>query len=70
MQKLLEVLLNKCRRSLGHLCEGIGVNERNFRARCHTISDIGNEKALFHYGRILEQSFRGYVRCKKYDDVE
>lgn len=28
------------------------------------ISRIGNEKALFHYGAILEKEFRGYKRAK------
>ncbi len=31
------------------------------------VSKAGNEKALFDVGRMLENQFRGYVRCTKYD---
>jgi len=45
----------------------VGNNSAGMPIAFQLISDIGNEKALFHYGRMLEQSFRGYVRCKEYD---
>lgn len=32
------------------------------------ITRNGNEEALFQLGEKLEQQFRGYVRCRKYDD--
>lgn len=46
----------------------VGENLAGMPIAFQLISDVGNEKALFHYGRILEQSFRGYVRCKEYDE--
>lgn len=47
----------------------VGNNSAGMPIAFQLISDIGNEKALFHYGRILEGSFRGYVRCNSYDDT-
>ncbi|MEW9668288.1 amidase [Ammoniphilus sp. 3BR4] len=31
------------------------------------ISKVGNEKALFDLGRIIERKYRGYIRCATYD---
>lgn len=31
------------------------------------VSLVGNENALFYYGQMLTDQFRGYVRCKLYD---
>ncbi|WP_374120496.1 amidase family protein [Neobacillus sp. PS3-40] len=28
------------------------------------ITTVGQEKALFHFGRIIEKDFRGYRRCQ------
>lgn len=48
----------------------VGTDEQGMPISVQLICLIGNEKALFQTGRILEQSMRGYVRCRYYDDME
>ncbi|HEX6922798.1 MAG TPA: amidase family protein, partial [Bacillales bacterium] len=45
----------------------VGVDEHGMPIGVQLISKNGNEDALFKLGEILEERFRGYVRCKKYD---
>lgn len=46
----------------------VGENSAGMPIAFQLVSAVGNEKALFHFGRMLEQSFRGYVRCTEYDN--
>jgi fatty acid amide hydrolase 2 len=41
----------------------IGENERGLPIAVQLITSVGQEKALFHFGKILEENFRGYQRC-------
>ncbi|MEX2104756.1 MAG: amidase [Bacilli bacterium] len=45
----------------------VGTDKDGLPIAVQLISSNGNEKALFHFGRIIEQQFRGYVRCTKLD---
>ncbi|MFA5537187.1 MAG: amidase [Bacillota bacterium] len=45
----------------------VDVDDRNLPLGVQLISAIGNENAIFHFGKLLEKEFRGYVRCTKYD---
>ncbi|HHW08219.1 MAG TPA: amidase [Clostridia bacterium] len=45
----------------------VGTDGQGLPIGVQLISAVGNEKALFHFGRLLEREFRGYVRCTKYD---
>lgn len=45
----------------------IGVDRSNMPIALQLVSRVGNEKALFDLGRILESTFRGYIRCEKWD---
>lgn len=45
----------------------LGEDENGLPIGLQLISLNGQEKALFALGKRLEQSFRGYVRCTKYD---
>lgn len=45
----------------------VGTDKQGLPIGVQLISAVGNEKALFHFGRELEKNFRGYVRCTKYD---
>lgn len=46
----------------------VGEDSRGLPIGVQLVSAVGNERALFHYGRQLEEHFRGYVRCTKYDN--
>lgn len=39
-------------------------DEQGLPINLQLISRIGNEKALFHYGALLEKEFRGYKRAE------
>ncbi len=45
----------------------VGTDKNGLPIAVQLVSAVGNEKALFHFGRILEQNFRGYVRCTNLD---
>ncbi|MFZ5596632.1 MAG: amidase [Bacillota bacterium] len=44
-----------------------GEDENGLPIGIQIISRVGNEDAVFQMGNIIEERFRGYVRCKKYD---
>lgn len=45
----------------------VGTDEHGLPVAVQLVSAVGNERALFDAGRKLEQAFRGYVRCDRYD---
>ncbi|KAA0546840.1 amidase [Bacillus sp. BGMRC 2118] len=45
----------------------IGEDRNGLPISVQLISLVGNEEALFYFGRKLESSFRGYVRCDLHD---
>ncbi|HJV72751.1 MAG TPA: amidase [Noviherbaspirillum sp.] len=45
----------------------VGTDENGMPVAVQLVAAVGNEQALFHVGRKLEKRFRGYVRCKAYD---
>lgn len=47
----------------------VGEDSRGLPIGVQLISAVGNERALFHFGRELEKEFRGYIRCTKYDSM-
>lgn len=42
----------------------IGESEDGLPIAIQLITTVGQEKALFHFGKIIEQNFRGYRRCQ------
>lgn len=46
----------------------VGKDSQGLPIGVQLVSGVANEKALFHFGRLLEQEFGGYIRCNKYDD--
>lgn len=42
----------------------VGENKNGLPIAVQLITIVGQEKALFHFGRIIEQDFRGYKRCQ------
>ncbi len=47
----------------------VGEDAEGLPIAFQVISNVGNEKAIFHFGRILEQAFRGYKRNNSYDEL-
>lgn len=45
----------------------VGNDEHGMPVAVQLVASVGNEQALFHFGRKLEQRFRGYVRCGMHD---
>ena len=45
----------------------VGTDENGMPVAVQLVAAVGNEAALFHFGRKLEQRFRGYVRCTAHD---
>lgn len=45
----------------------VGEDEDGMPVAVQLVASVGNEQALFHVGRQLEERFRGYVRCTAYD---
>lgn len=45
----------------------VGTDEHGMPVAVQLVASVGNEQALFHVGRKLEQQFRGYVRCSMHD---
>jgi len=45
----------------------VGSDQNGLPIGMQLISLIGNEQALFYFGRQLEEKFRGYSRCTTYD---
>lgn len=45
----------------------VGTDANGLPIALQLISRVGNEQAIFHYGRMIEKAFRGYERCKFYD---
>lgn len=46
----------------------VGTDRSGMPIALQLITAVGQEDALFQWGRRVETSFRGYVRCRKYDD--
>lgn len=45
----------------------VGTDEAGMPVAVQVVGSVGNERALFHVGRMVEENFRGYVRCAAYD---
>lgn len=45
----------------------VGTDEHGMPIALQLVAAVGNEQALFHVGRKIEQRFRGYGRCTAYD---
>ncbi|MBS4022313.1 MAG: amidase [Dethiobacter sp.] len=45
----------------------VGTDKNGLPIGVQLISLVGNEQALFYFGRILEERYRGYIRCALYD---
>jgi Asp-tRNA(Asn)/Glu-tRNA(Gln) amidotransferase A subunit family amidase len=42
----------------------VGENKNGLPIAIQLITTVGQEKALFHFGKMIEQDFRGYRRCQ------
>lgn len=45
----------------------VGTDRQGMPISVQLVTSVGNEKALFHFGRIIENTFGGYTRCKMHD---
>lgn len=45
----------------------VGIDENDMPIAVQIMSMNGNEDAIFHLGKVVEENFRGYVRCSKLD---
>ncbi|MGP4081405.1 amidase [Pseudalkalibacillus sp. R45] len=48
----------------------VGESSKGMPISVQVMSRVGNETALFEFGELLEQRYRGYVRCDKHDAVK
>lgn len=46
----------------------VGTDAAGLPIALQLVSKVGNENAIFHYGRMIEKAFRGYKRCPYYDN--
>jgi fatty acid amide hydrolase 2 len=44
----------------------IGESHEGLPIAVQLVTKVGQEKALFHFGKLLEKKFRGYQRCRLY----
>ncbi len=47
----------------------VGESAKGLPISVQIMSRVGNEEALFQFGELLEKRYRGYERCRKYDET-
>ncbi|MNG28683.1 Glutamyl-tRNA(Gln) amidotransferase subunit A [compost metagenome] len=48
----------------------VGKDRQGMPISVQLVTSIGNERALFHIGRIIENTFGGYTRCRMHDGIK
>lgn len=48
----------------------VGKDRQGMPISVQLVTSIGNERALFHIGRIIENTFGGYTRCRMHDVIK